>query len=98
MNIKDDFQLKWFLTRLSNVLYVFSNRSTVVLSDLYAFVNKPESCSSSCCTCVDGADRPAVLPASEHHVWGRIAEIGKISIEVSFEILIMVFFMVYSRQ
>ena len=52
------------------------------MNDLYTYMNQiqfevAEKSSDS------GMDKPAVLPTTESHIWGRILELGKITIEVS---------------
>ncbi|XP_065055102.1 bridge-like lipid transfer protein family member 2 isoform X3 [Rhopilema esculentum] len=62
----------------------FSLRSNIGLSNLYSYVCQLES-SQKFRTCVDGPDKPAILPSSEVHVWGRGFELGKATLEVSSE-------------
>ena len=56
-----------------------------MMSDLYTYINQLESVLINK-SLDEGADKPAVLPSTETHVWGRIVEVGKITIEVGIEI------------
>ena len=53
-----------------------------MVSDLYAYLNRVKS-ELEGKLFYDGEDKPAVLPSTESHIWGRIIELGKITIEVS---------------
>ena len=56
------------------------------LNNLYTYLNVQEMvdcrCLSAALPCVTNGDKPAILPTSEQHVWGRFFELGKISLQV----------------
>ena len=51
------------------------------MSDLYTYMSQVNSKVEQRLLDV-GTDKPAVLPSTESHIWGRIIEVGMITIEV----------------
>ena len=62
------------------------------MSDVYTYVNIavvcPEGQSSLPCQLED--DQPSCLPQSERHAWGRLFELGKLSLNVWISVIVKI--------